>query len=82
MTKLTLSLIDDNDKIIKKESQMIESTESKEFIKALVLLCSKMDIGVPFWTPFEEKALSKCNEIIINDEEYEDKSLKISIEAV
>lgn len=89
MTKLTLSLMDSNDNVIKKESLIMNDFEqkepvgpfdSKELIESVVLLCSKMSIGVPILTVVEEKSLFRYNEVVIHDEEYGDKTLKISLE--
>jgi len=80
MTKLTLALIDSNNDIIIKDSHILQSTESKEMIEAIVFLCSKMDIDVPIWTLAEEKSLSRYNEVLIKDAEDGNKTLKISLE--
>lgn len=49
----------------KLESQNLTSGTSEEFIEALVLLCSGLDVDVPLWTHREEKMLQKKKEVVI-----------------
>lgn len=59
------------------ESQNLTHETSEEFINALVLLCSGLDVDVPLWTSKEEKILKKKNEVPIPIEK--NKVLRISI---
>ena len=64
MKKLIAELIENNE-TKKLEMKQLETDAAEEFIEALVLLCNKLDVDIPFWTHREEKLLQKKNEVII-----------------
>ncbi len=78
MKTLIVELLENN--ISKKlESHNLVHETSEEFIDALVLLCSGLDVDVPLWTSKEEKMLKKKNEVLIPSDSEKTKVLKIFI---
>ena len=77
--KMLIAELLENNISNKLESQNLAHETSEEFIEALVLLCSGLDVDVPLWTSKEEKMLKRKNEVLIPIDSEKNRVLRISI---